>query len=128
VAAVLGPAVHDVLWDAACQAAADAGWLRVTVDAFASAANARAPRFWSRFLELGAGAIDALCVLDRAKCRGPTCGSSHREVLEFVCVRRCWPGRMCGGRRGTCQAPWREEYWRESLPSSANRGTTMTPL
>ena len=64
VESVLGPAVDDVVWRRAAQAAADAGWPRVTVDAFASASNARAPRFRSRFLEPRAEAIDAHCVLD----------------------------------------------------------------
>jgi hypothetical protein len=63
-AAVLGPAVDDVLWDAMRQAAADAGWRRVTVDALASAGNAQPPCFWSRMLGPCAEAIDALSVLD----------------------------------------------------------------
>ncbi len=45
VKAVLRPAVDDEPWGAVRQAAADAGLLRITVDVFASAANARAPRF-----------------------------------------------------------------------------------
>ena len=81
VAAVLGPAVDDTVWSMARRAAAAAGWRRVTVDAFASASNARAPRFWSRFLEPGAEAADALCLLDWAQSVCPVCGSSHREVL-----------------------------------------------
>ena len=81
VAAVLGPAVDDQVWSMARQVAAAAGWRRITVDAFASASNARAPRFWSRFLEPGAEAADALCLLDWAQSVCPVCGSSHREVL-----------------------------------------------
>ncbi len=78
VEAVLGPAVHGTLWRAICTAVADAGWRRVTVDAFASAANARTPRIWSRFLEPGAEAVDALVVLDWAQSRCPECGSVPR--------------------------------------------------
>ncbi len=74
VEAVLRPAVDDEPWSAVRQAAADAGLRRVTVDAFASTANARDPRFCSRFLEAGAEAIDALCVLVWAKCWYPMCG------------------------------------------------------
>jgi hypothetical protein len=81
VGAVLGPAVDGTLWRAICTAAADAGWGRVTVDAFASAANAWTPRFWSRFLEPGAEAVDALSVLDWAQSRCPECGVAHREVV-----------------------------------------------
>ena len=62
-------------------AISDAGWDRATVDAFASEANARAPRFWSRFHEPGAEAIDALCALDWASSSCPLCGSRHREVV-----------------------------------------------
>jgi hypothetical protein len=44
VAAVLRPAVDSVLWDAVRLAAADAGWRRVTVDAFAvSGAGSSSP-------------------------------------------------------------------------------------
>ncbi len=45
VAAVPGPAVDDAIWAAVLRVVAAAGWGRVTVDAFASASNARAPRF-----------------------------------------------------------------------------------
>jgi hypothetical protein len=81
VEAILGPAVNHALWRAICTAAADAGWGHVTVDAFASAANARTSRFWSRFIEPGAEAVDALCVLDWAQSRCPECGEVHREVV-----------------------------------------------
>ena len=81
VEAILGPAVSDALWATVVQAATDAGWGAVTVDAFATASNARAPRFWSRFAEPGAEAIDALCVADWARSLCPSCGCCHREVL-----------------------------------------------
>ena len=81
VAAVLGPAVDDVVWRSVLQVVAAAGWRRVTVDAFASASNARAPRFWSRFLEPGAELADALCAPDWAQSLCPACGQAHREVL-----------------------------------------------
>jgi hypothetical protein len=78
---VRGPAVTDALWSVVSRAALDAGWARVTVDAFASACNARAPRFWSRFSEPESEAIDALCVPDWARSLCPSCGASHREVV-----------------------------------------------
>ena len=81
VASILGPAVSDGLWCTAALAAADAGWGRITVDAFASESNARTPRFWSRFHEPGAEAIDALCVPNWALSACPACGAVHREVL-----------------------------------------------
>jgi hypothetical protein len=52
------------MWHAVSQVVAAAGWRRVTVDAFASACDARAPRFWSRFIEPGAELFDALCTPD----------------------------------------------------------------
>ena len=81
VDSILGPAVSDELWLLVARAAADAGWRGVTVDAFASESNARAPRFWSRFHEPGAEAIDALCVLDWSRSMCPACGDAHREVV-----------------------------------------------
>jgi hypothetical protein len=81
VAAVLGPAIDDVIWAAVLRVVAAAGWGRVTVDAFASASNARAPRFWSRFIEPGAELFDALCACDWAQSACPRCGQAHREVL-----------------------------------------------
>ena len=56
VESIRGPAVCDELWDLVRAVATSAGW-RITVDAFASAANARAPRFWSLFPEPGAEAV-----------------------------------------------------------------------
>ena len=81
VDSILGPAVSDELWHTVQQVAEDAGWGRVTVDAFATESNARVPRFWSRFPEPGAEAIDALCVSDWACSPCPVCGSAHREVI-----------------------------------------------
>ena len=51
------------------------------MDAFASAANSRAPRFWSLFLEPDAEAVDALSVLDWASSNCPVCGTAHCEVV-----------------------------------------------
>jgi hypothetical protein len=81
VECVRGPAVSDRLWHAISSAVADAGWGSVTVDAFASESNARAPRFWSRFFEPGSEALDALCVPDWARSLCPVCGLLHREVI-----------------------------------------------
>jgi hypothetical protein len=81
VEGILGPAVDDALWRVACQVATDAGWGQPTVDAFASASNARVPRFWSRFLEPGSELVDALCGLDWAQSTCSVCGFAHREVL-----------------------------------------------
>ncbi len=78
---ILGPAVSYKLWQLVNSAAVAAGWGGVTVDAFASESNARAPRFWSRFHEPGSEAIDALCVPDWARSACPACGLAHREVL-----------------------------------------------
>jgi hypothetical protein len=78
---VRGPAVSGSLWRAISTAVADAGWGTVTVDAFASESNARAPRFWSRFFEPGSEALDALCVPDWSRSLCPTCGVLHREVV-----------------------------------------------
>ena len=83
VAAVLGPAIDDEMWHAVTvsQVVAAAGWRRVTVDAFALACNARAPRFWSRFIEPGAELFKALCAPEWTQSVCPACGLAHREVL-----------------------------------------------
>ncbi len=47
VHSILGQAVSDELWILVSRAAVEAGWDGVTVDAFASESNARAPRLWS---------------------------------------------------------------------------------
>ena len=78
---IRGPAVLDSLWRIISTAAVDAGWGPVTVDAFASESNARAPRYWSRFFEPGSEALDALCVPDWSRSVCPVCGSTHREVV-----------------------------------------------
>jgi hypothetical protein len=80
VQSVLGPAVSDSLWGRVQAAVAGVG-LRVTVDAFASVSNSRAPRFWSRFGEPGCEAEDALSVGDWEKSRCPSCGRWHSEVV-----------------------------------------------
>ena len=81
VDSILGMAASDKLWAFAERAAVDAGWGRVTVDAFASESNARAPRFWSRFPEPGSEAICALAAPDWARSLCPACGFVHREVI-----------------------------------------------
>ena len=50
------------------------------MDAFASEANARCPRYWSRFGEPGCEAVDALSVPDWGYSTCPCCGRRHREV------------------------------------------------
>jgi hypothetical protein len=78
---VRGPTVLDSLWRIISTAVVDAGWGPVTVDAFASEYNARAPRYWSRFFEPGSEALDALCVPDWSRSVCPVCGLPHREVV-----------------------------------------------
>ena len=80
VQSTLGPAVSDGLWAKVQEVSASVGW-RITVDAFASASNTRAARFWSEFLEPGADAVDALSVSDWACSPCPVCGLAHREVV-----------------------------------------------
>jgi hypothetical protein len=76
----LGPAVSDGLWSSVLRVSAAAGW-RITVDAFATESNARAPRFWSPHPEPGAEAVDALSILDWAVSRCPVCCADHRETI-----------------------------------------------
>ena len=80
VESVLGPSVSDELWQKVLGVAAEVGW-EISVDLFASAVNARARRFFSRFSEPGAEATDALLVQDWAFSRCPSCGKMHREVV-----------------------------------------------
>ncbi len=81
VDSILGPSISDGLLLLVVNAAAAAGWDGITVDAFASKSNARAPRFWSRFHEPSSEAIDALVVPDWAHSGCPSCGAVHREVV-----------------------------------------------
>ncbi len=76
----LGPAVSYVLWSSVIRVSAAAGWC-ITVDAFPTESNARAPRFWSPHPEPGAEAADALSVLDWAVSRCLVCCADHREVI-----------------------------------------------
>ena len=56
------------------------GW-HITVDAFASAANALTPRFFARYAEPQAEAEDAFTVGDWGCSECPACRRLHREVL-----------------------------------------------
>ena len=76
---VLGPSVGPALWGAIEALIAPLGW-RVTVDLFASEANAKARRYFSRYGEPSSEAVDALSVPDWACSLCPRCGASHREV------------------------------------------------
>lgn len=77
---VSGPAVSDALWER-IRTAASAAIGRITVDAFASEANRRAERYWSRFGEPGCEAVDALSVADWGRSKCPRCGEWHRELV-----------------------------------------------
>lgn len=79
LAHVLGPRIGDGLWATIQALLAPLGW-RVTVDLFATESNARAARFYSRYSEPGAEAVDALSVLDWGASQCPVCGDAHREV------------------------------------------------
>lgn len=79
LAHVLGPRVGNDLWATIRSLIAPLRW-EVTVDLFATESNARAARFFSRFSEPGAEAVDALSVLDWASSQCPVCGKQHREV------------------------------------------------
>ncbi len=92
----LGPATSNELWLLVARAAEDAGWRGITVDAFASESNARAPRFCSRLHEPGAEAIDALCVLDWSHSKCPTGGAVHCKITN-ASVRLCL---LRGGGQG----------------------------
>ena len=80
VESIRAPAVSDELWALVQAVAVAAGW-RITVDAFASASNARAARFWSLFPEPGAEAVGALSVLDWDSSSCPVSGAAHRKVV-----------------------------------------------
>ena len=79
LAHVLGPRVSEALWATIESLLAPLRW-RVTVDLFATESNARAARYFSRYSEPGAEAVDALSVLDWATSQCPICGDRHREV------------------------------------------------
>lgn len=79
VGALLGPSVSDQLWARIVKVADEVGWT-MSVDRFATAANARLCRFNSRFPEPDAEATDALAQLDWDSSTCPDCGCRHREV------------------------------------------------
>ena len=125
VAAVRGPAVDDQLWSVVRAAASDAGWGSITVDAFASTANARAPRFWSRFLEPDSEAVDALSVPDWAQSACPVCELNHREVIYAFpppCLIRATVEKLCADR-ALCvlvvQVAIIAPYWHKLVRASA---------
>jgi hypothetical protein len=55
------------------------GW-KVSVDLFATASNSLSPRFYSRFAEPDAEAVDAMAQPDWGSSLCPRCGRRHREV------------------------------------------------
>ncbi len=79
LANVLGPRVSDGLWASITSLFEPLRW-RVTVDLFATEANARAEQFFSRFGEPGVEAVDAFAVLDWAASQCLHCAEQHREV------------------------------------------------
>jgi hypothetical protein len=76
----LGPACGGELQAAIRSRAAVLRW-DISVDLFASAANALVPRFFSRYPEPGAEAVDALSVPSWNASPCPGCGCCHREVF-----------------------------------------------
>jgi len=77
---IAGPVSGPLLRKRVLAAAEALGW-RITVDAFASHANALVPRFFARYAEPMAEAEDAFTVGDWACSLCPSCGCLHREVL-----------------------------------------------
>jgi len=76
----LGPACGSELRALIRSRAACLQW-SISVDLFASASNAIVPRFFSRYPEPGAEAVDALSVPSWNASTCPGCGSCHREVF-----------------------------------------------
>jgi hypothetical protein len=76
----LGPACGSELRGTIGSRAALLLW-PISVDLFASAANAIAPRFFARYPEPGAEAVDALSVPSWNVSPCPGCGGCHREVF-----------------------------------------------
>jgi hypothetical protein len=79
-AELAGPAITDSLWKIIQDLAAVLQW-KITIDAFATASNARAKRFFARFPEPDAEAADALLVPDWHSSICPLCQKRHREIL-----------------------------------------------
>ncbi len=100
-------AASEWLWDGISGAASAAGY-RVTVDAFATESNQRAPRCWSRYGEPGSEAVEALSVIEARACAPDAGGgtvkwsTSPRHLVSSVmsCGRR----RLI--RRSLCS--WRQ--------------------
>ena len=77
---ITGPVSSQYLRERACALARDLGW-PITVDAFATEANALVPRFFARYAEPRAEAEDAFTVPDWACSTCPHCAQLHRETL-----------------------------------------------
>jgi hypothetical protein len=104
-----------------------AGW-RI-IDAYATESNGRAARYWSRYGEPGAEAIDALSVGNWPQSLCPICAAWHQEVL-FAGDRHegdCGPGTVRPAGAGLhplallAQAPYRLR------PSSAGLSGGLPP-
>jgi hypothetical protein len=77
---VAGPVSSPRVRSRVFRLAASLGW-KLTVDAFASAANSLLPRFFARYAEPQAEAEDAFSVGNWACSTCPACQQSHCEVL-----------------------------------------------
>ena len=110
VEAILGPAVSDALWATVVQAATDAGWGAVTVDAFATASNARrrGPR------ASGAG-LRNRAPRRSTHCASPTGPGASAPRAAAATARSSTPSRRtlwCGPRSrrpapiGPCASSW----------------------
>jgi hypothetical protein len=77
---IAGPVSSSLVRDHSLKLTRTLGWT-LTVDAFASKSNSLLPRFFARYAEPDAEAVDAFTVQDWARFLCPSCDHCHRETL-----------------------------------------------
>jgi hypothetical protein len=105
---IRGPACSPALSRIIQSAAAALGWT-LSLDVFASSANAQTPRFFSLYAEPHAEKVDAFNVPDWNRSICPHCGKLHREVLLLfpprACINSCVAKARADGIRGIFVVP-----------------------
>ena len=113
---LLGPSCGSTVWKLVLEAAGEAGW-ELTVDMFASAANAILPRFMSWTDEAECEQVDCFAARTWRSSSCPACGEQHSECGWFfppsVIVEQCVKRALSDGARGMFLVPTniKAPYW-----------------
>ena len=121
---VRGPASSPELARLIRSAAAALGWT-LSLDVFASSANALTARFFALYDEPGAEHRDAFSAPDWNSSDCPHCARRHREVLLLfpptACINICLAKARADGVRGIFVVPWltTAPYWGQLVRAAA---------